>query len=72
MCNALVMTPFLKLSILYNLQTRSGAVYGLRLTAYGLLPTAYGLLLTAYGLRLTAYGLRLTAYGLRLTALPDF
>ena len=71
MCNALVMTPFLKLSILYNLQTRSGAVYGLRLTAHGLRLTAL-VRPTAHGLRLTAYGLRLTAYGLRLTALPDF
>ncbi len=79
MCNALVMTPFLKLSLLYNLQKGSDVVYvhvrptlglrlkshGLRLTAYSLRPTACGLWLTAYGLRLADYGLQFTAYGLR-------
>jgi hypothetical protein len=74
MCNALAMTPSLKLSLLYNLQKGSDVVYGLRqaygsrLTAYGLRFTAYGVRLTAYGLRPTAYSLRLAAYGLQLTA----
>ena len=74
MCNALAMTPFLKLSLLYNLQKGSDVVYGLcqaygsRLTAYGLRFTAYGVRLTAYGLRPTAYSLRLAAYGLQITA----
>lgn len=79
MCNALAMTPFLKLLLLYFIICKRDQMWftayvrltahGSRLTVYSLLPTACGLWLTAYVLRLTDYILRLTVlYRLSLTA----
>jgi len=72
MCNALAMTPFLKLLLLYSIICKSDQMWFtayVRLTAHGLRLTVYSLLPTACGLWLTAYVLRITDYILRLTVL---
>ena len=70
MCNALAMTPFLKLLLLYSIICKRDQMWFtayVRLTAQGSRPTAYGLQPTVYGSLPTVYGLIQTiAFGLLL------